>query len=355
MRKTTQLIASLALAAGFTAGSAQAELAGHPVVLVHGFQPANLLWPPASQHQVEQNGAAYWAEFWGSRADARIDWDSTQRLEEGIAVQAYAQMKDIAERGVCATPCVFVTHSTGDLVTRYLLENQAAWLAADGLPPLQVLAVLDFAGAGGGTELADLAMSIAYNNSWYLWPAKEAVKAILGFDPVPSSMGVVNDLQVNQARSQAVAPSALPRLRFVGAGSEYLGVTKPFIRGADDSVVPVHSACGAAIPGDFDSCSSTLSMAGMVTGQAAGALWHNHFPVLLSEGVHHSGTIGHQRGNVMVPVVNNTTLNGLSVAFDSRTYQARPWWKLFGSKDTYIEVPGSANSSMSALVYDTMN
>ncbi len=249
-----------------------------------------------------------------------------------------------------------VSHSTGDLVTRYLLENQARWLQADGLQPLKILAAIDYSGAGGGTELADLALNVAYNDSWYNWPLKQAVRAFTGITPEPGSLGVVNDLQTNTARNLAVSPNNIPRLRFVAGGSSYGGITKPFIAGTDDGVVPTHSACGATSSNGIDSCSSNLSLAGKVSSQNGPSdLYYNHFPILMNEGASHSGVLGSETGNISVPVVNDTTLNGLRVDFASRTYNKRAWWQWWGSGDRYVEVPGSNQTDMSTLVYNTLN
>ena len=353
MKKTliAATLASLALSAPATA-----QIAGKNVVLVHGFQPAQLSNPPTSNAAVSADGANYWQEFWGARAQARIDWDSTQRIEGNGMLFVYEQLKALSQSGLCAQGCVFVTHSTGDLVTRYLLENQARWLAADGLQPLQVAAVIDLMGAGGGTELADIALSVANNNSWWAAPAKAAVRAVFGIDPTPQNLGVINDLTTNQARSIAMSPNGIPRLRVVGGGSDFFGTTGAFISGTDDGVVPAHSACGATQAAAFDSCSRSIAMNGRV-GNASGpaALWFNHYPILMSESAAHNGMRGSQGNTRAVPVVNNVTLNGFRVAFDSRTYEQRAWWQLWGAGDTYIEVPGSDRRNLSELVYTSLN
>lgn len=353
MRKATL---ALAVAAACCSTTTLAQVAGHNVILVHGFQQEDLASPPANMAEVKANGEDYWRTFWLSRSDARVDWGSDGRVEGQIAQQAYSQIKSIAQQGLCDDYCIVVSHSTGDLVTRYMLENQARWLAADGLPPLKILASLDFSGAGGGTDLANLAVSVAYNDSWYLAPVKAAVKAFTGIDPQPGKLGVVNDLQTNTARNLAVSPNSIPRLRFVAGGSSYGGITKPFIAGTDDGVVPTHSSCGSASATGVDSCVSNLSLAGKVSSQDAPAsLYWNHYPVLMNEGASHSGVLGSEVGNISVPVVNNTTLNGLQVDFASRTYNKRPWWQFWGSGDTYIEVPNSDSTDMSTLVYTTLN
>ncbi len=182
------------------------------------------------------------------------------------------------------------------------------------------------------------------------------MKAFTGIEPEPGKLGVVNDLQTNMARNLAVSPNSIPRLRFVAGGSSYGGITKPFIAGTDDGVVPTHSACGATTADGIDSCSSDISLAGKITSQnGPDGLYYNHYPVLMNEGVTHSGVLGSETGNISVPVVNNTTLNGLRVDFASRTYNQRAWWQWWGSGDRYIEVPGSDQTDMSNLVYSTLN
>ena len=342
---------AVAIAGGLFAGTAHAQLAGHNVILVHGFQQEDLANPPANLNEVKSAGEDYWRTFWLSRSDARVDWGSDGRVEGNIAQQAYQQMREISQQGLCSDYCIIVSHSTGDLVTRYLLENQARWLQSDGLQPLKILAAIDYSGAGGGTELADLALNVAYNDSWYNWPLKQAVRAFTGITPEPGKLGVVNDLQTNTARNLAVSPNNVPRLRFVAGGSSYGGITKPFIAGTDDGVVPTHSACGATTSNGIDSCSSSLSLAGKVSNQDGPSdLYYNHFPILMNEGVSHSGVLGSETGNISVPVVNDTTLNGLRVDFASRTYNKRSWWQWWGSGDRYIEVPGSNQTDMSTLV-----
>ena len=345
-----------ALTTGMMAGTAQAQLAGHNVILVHGFQPEDLEAPPADFQAIKAAGADYWQAFWLSRSEARIDWPSNGRVEGSIAQQAYEQIREISRDRLCEEFCIMVTHSTGDLVTRYLLENQARWLQNEGLPPLKILASIDLAGAGGGTELANIAVSLAYNPTWYNWPLRAAAIAFMNVMPEPGNLGVLTDLQTNVARNLALNPNSIPRLRFVAGGSLYAGLTKPILAGTDDGVVPTHSACGATSARGIDSCSGNLSLAGKVISQnGPDGLYYNHYPVLMNEGVSHMGMLGLETGNISVPVVNNTTLNGLQVDFASRSYSQRPWWKLWGLKDQYLEVPGSDQTDMSTLVYSTLN
>lgn len=352
-KKRNLIAAGLALAFVMPAA---AQLAGRPVVLVHGFQQSDLINPPSSLQQVEQNGYNYWQAFWDAHADARVDWASNLRVENGIAQEAFTQLKQISQSGLCNTGCVFVTHSTGDLVTRYIMENQAHWLQAAGYQPLKVLAVIDFAGAGGGTELANDAISIAYSDAWYNDVLKAAVKAFTGVDPTPGNLGVVNDLQTTVARNEAVGPTSIPHLRFVGGGSEYGGITSPFISGTDDGVVPLHSACGATTVGAYDSCVNYVNLDGKRTSVSApGALYYNYYPVLMSAGINHGQTIDTTTGNAMTYADNNFGVNGINVNFSTDTYKYKPWWDIFGSASTYQEVTNASSYSMSGLVFQTLN
>ena len=138
------------------------------------------------------------------------------------------------------------------------MQNQAHWMRNAGLQPLKIIATLDYAGAGGGTDLADVAVAAA-NSEYVPEPMKWAAGAMLGLDLDVADykeLGVVIDLQTAVARTHATAPNNVPRLRFSASGGDQteigMGqvrtVTKTMIRGADDTVVPAHSSCGASAP-----------------------------------------------------------------------------------------------------------
>lgn len=355
MKNKKRILLTLTTAALF-AGAAHGQIAGKNVILVHGFQQGDLADAPDSQAEVNQRGDAYWQAFWASRAEARIDWASNERVQGGTAERAFDQMLAISQSGLCNDGCVLVTHSTGDLVARYILENQANWLQGAGAAPLNILTALDFAGAGGGTELADLAVNIAYSDNWYDYPVRAALGAFLGVDPEPGNLGVVNDLQPAVARNIGTSPNAVPRLRFVGGGSSYGGITKPFIKGTDDGVVPLHSACGGASAGSYDSCIGNVNLDGKRTSVSApGSRYYNHYPVLMSKGINHGAVIDNSTGNAITYAYNNFSANGVAIDFNTYTYNKRAWWQLWGSGDTYQRVRDGEQFSMSGLVYQTLN
>ena len=347
--KMKTIVSSLLLTG--LAATSQAQLAGHNVILVHGFQADNILNQPASSAEIVQNGESYWSEYWNTHADARLDWDSSERIEGGTAQRLYDDAVTLSLSGLCSTGCVLVTHSTGDLVARYFVENQADWLEANGYQPLNILTSLDFAGAGGGTEIADTVVSVVTSNNAASSLAVSAVEWFMGGTlDSNDDLGVLYDLQPANARNLATASSTIPRLRFAGAGNDYYGLTGGFITGTDDGVVPTHSSCGAVSPKAYDSCSKNVEFDGEKDkGDVNGPsnLFYNHFAVLMGDDTHHNGTIGTQDGVQLTYVDNNFDAGGIDVDFDTKTYDG--WFA------DYLYVKNSKGSTMSEKVYETLN
>lgn len=334
-----------------TALPVSAQLAGKNVILVHGLQPGQLMQESLGAQQVEQDGANYWSAFWLQHADDRLDWSSKQRLQQGIAESAYNKVMNWARSGFCEQGCVLVTHSTGDLVTRMVLDQQDVWTEAEGLKPLNILAVLDFAGAGGGSELAQLAVDVAGSESWLTAPIRAAVNAYLGFTVTPEKLGVLEDLRPVVARQTAIGAGPVPRLRFVGGGNEYYGSTGGFLPGTDDGVVALHSSCGGNQIEAIDSCVSFRALDGEQTSVSAPqGLYVNHYPVLMGSDTHHGGTIGDQRGVTLSYASNNLSAG---VNFSVATETSSSGWWLWAS--TYHTVKDSANSTMSEQVFNAVS
>ena len=91
--KMKTLVSSLLLTG--LAATSQAQLAGHNVILVHGFQADNILNQPASSAEIVQNGESYWSEYWNTYADARLDWDSSERIEGGTCLYTHLTLPTI--------------------------------------------------------------------------------------------------------------------------------------------------------------------------------------------------------------------------------------------------------------------
>ncbi len=322
----------------------------HKIVLVHGFQPGQLF----SQPDVSSDGENYWSGYWGSRADMRIDWPSTERIEDKIVTDfVWPKLVQMSQSGFCDVGCVFVTHSTGDLVMRYVLENQENWLTNAGYQPLNVLATYDIAGAGGGSELADLAVSVAQGTENWTILTEAALEAFLGGD-LTDNLGVLYDLKVNNARQLASVPDArVPRLRFVGDASEYLGATSPFIWGNDDGVVGSHSSCGGNRQGSFGSCSPYVAMNGKLESQsdAVTGFMSYHYPMLMGVDYSHGGLLEDSRKGMVTAVYSGIYLGDGSV-FNYNTYvEEQGWW--WWAAD-YLYVQNSSSQSMSRIIYSNM-
>ena len=348
MNKIKSLTAIAAL--GLSLCSTAAFSKEHKIVLIHGLQPQQLI----SDGDVTQAGEEYWQGYWNNLSDARIDWPSYERVEGKIATDyLWPKLKAFSESNFCDPGCIFVTHSTGDLIARYIIDNQENWLENAGLAPLNIVATFDIAGAGGGSELADLAVSVAQGTETWTFIIEAALEAWLGGD-LSDEMGVLHDLKVNNARQLASLPDArIPRLRFVGDASEYLGVTSPFIQGNDDGVVGSHSSCGGNRQGRFGSCSTQVAFNGKIAnqGNAVTGFMPYHYPMLMGKDYSHGSLLEpSQEGKVTAASSRQNVLSGESVQFDTYT-KTSGWWIW---KSDYLYVQNSASDSMSTLIYDAI-
>ncbi len=329
--------------------SASATIAGRNVILVHGFISEHLNTRPSLAQQ-KADAPNYWLDFWAQRSEGFIVYPSHERVQGVIKDQVRRQFLELQNRGTCANGCVFVTHSTGDLVLRDALTRFGQW--GINRNRVRVLSVIDLAGAGGGTGLADLAVSTAATRGPITGVVRAIAGGVLGTNFVPERLGVLNDLRVATARSIAQQNNSVPRLRVAGAGDQFLRITKGFIRGFDDSVVGMHSACGARRASNAESCSSSIRSNGqLASATGPGSLLHNHFPILMGDRADHSEMLTNDRfGGNLTTVVNNRTIGGLNVDF--RTDTSRRFWSWF---TRVREVSDSDRKSVSANIFDTLN
>jgi hypothetical protein len=344
--KTLVAISTLCL----TLCSADLYSKEYKIVLIHGLQPQQLIF----DGDVTEGGEAYWKDYWGNVSDARIDWPSYERVEGKIASDyIWPKLKEFSKSNFCNPGCIFVTHSTGDLIARYIIDNQETWLENAGLSPLNIVATFDIAGAGGGSELADIAVSVAQGTESWTFIIEAALEAFLGGE-LSDEMGVLHDLKVNNARQLAPLPDArIPRLRFVGNSSEYLGVTSPFIQGDDDGVVGSHSSCGANRQRHYGSCSAQVDFNGKIENQrdSVTGFMPYHYPMLMGDNYSHGSLLDtRQRGKVTAASTQKRLLSGEKIHFDTYT-KTTGWWFW---KSNYLYVKNSNNDSMSTLVYDAM-
>ncbi len=330
-----------------------AQLAGKNVILIHGLIPSDIN-NNRSNSQLLTGAKNYWQDYWKNKVTNTnkhiLYWPAAERVEGKIKDKIRNQL--VALGNDCINGCIFVTHSTGDLVTRYMLKHLGAWGLAN---KVKVSAVLDFAGAGGGTKLAELAVAVSEGSGAINSLQKWAVELALGFTPQQGNMGVMYDLMPSIARSISTGYSSTPRLRFVGTGRQYGGITKLFLTGKSDSVVAMHSACGAANFGDYQSCASNVANNGVLKSVSGpGNLWANHYPILMGEKTTHSGAINNDKGSEFTTIHNNRAFNGVNVDFATKTQ--RKWWS-FGRKVRWLKHNNQwgSKSSMSSIVFNTLN
>ena len=352
-----KLMAVLLASAAFS--SAHAAIDGMKVILVHGFQAEDLNDSHRSQ-KASQYGSytnymkhrannVYWNNGpWKGKADAIIWWDSKERITGGIASDIKNQFKALANNSAFrGKPLLIVTHSTGDLVVRHALKRLGSWGISSS--DFKVAAVFDFAGAGGGTEIADIANDVANGSGLINSAQRAAINAFMGFTPEKGKLGVLTDLRPGNARGIDAGSSAYPRFRFVGTGWSFAGATKPFLKGMDDSVVPLHSACMANYNGAYDSCSRNIANNGVIktVSKAPSGIWNNYHPILMGEKTNHGGAIGSQTGSELATVNSSNSISKNRVRLSFSTKTERKWW----SWGRYVRwVNGGSSKNMSNVV-----
>jgi hypothetical protein len=346
------------------ATTVNAQLAGKNVLLIHGFKPQHILNPPPDEGLAD--GLASWADFEPMLMDPAttriLYWPSHYRLSGpgGIAALITSELKPILASGFCDDQCIVITHSTGDLVARYVLANKLSLLGSSLVSRFKVAAVIDMAGAGGGTELANVAVDVMEGVN----TGEDILKGLLefaGFDfEFGMNPGVLIDLQPSVARNTAVNTiSAIPRLRIAGSGSEAFGfITHAIIKGQDDSVVPLHSACGAVDDGAYDSCVQDLRMDGRITSisnaPSLSQLYDYHYPIILSASMSHNVMHKNKTGHDMTLALsgadyyNSSHVKSIDVAVEHET--RRVWWDWFRE---YRFITGARDKTMGRVIVDS--
>ncbi|VUD66036.1 hypothetical protein TDB9533_03488 [Thalassocella blandensis] len=345
--------------------TAEAKLAGKNLLLVHGFQLEHLLSAPTDNGKADAEN--YWRNFEPATKNPEstriLHWPSHLRIEgqHGIAALLSEQLTTILSSGFCDNQCIIVTHSTGDLVTRYMLANKYSLLGPELAEKLKVAAVIDMAGAGGGTEIASVILDVinGINQSSTM---VEIVKFISGVDlSAATTTGIVTDLQPNIARNLALNHmDAIPHLRIASTGNEdYFGfLSDMFIKGGDDSVVPLHSTCGAVFANSYSSCVKDLAMDGKVQhvndAPHSSELYDYHYPIILSDALAHTDMNKDIRGNSMTFALEGASRyedqNANALALLPEYEVVTFWWDWFNE---YRLITGAQNKSVGRVIIDT--
>ena len=174
-----------------------------------------------------------------------------------------------------------------------------------------------------------------------------------------NNLGVVNDLTYNGARSIAMEPNDIPRLRFSAGGNTGISELNPMsqiIQGEDDTLIPASSTCGASSPRGIESCSNYVGYDGKRgTYNGPRGLLYNHFPILMADAYDHYNLAGDAHKGKATYVYNNFNA-GLTVDFETYIKTVtRKWWQFWIEAGTWQYVKDSDTKSVVRLVYDTLN
>lgn len=315
-----------------------AKLNGKNVVYVHGLQPA-AMFPPMrfDQDLREEDARGQAGNELGRIFEDYLYYNSSERLQQNEQYLE-GQIRRMERAGTCSQGCYLVTSSTGDLVTRYVLSKLNHWRI--DISKFWIIATFDLVGAGGGTELADLGAVVADGN-----PVSRAAREAIASIGLPEIwlVGIGTDLRPRNARDISTGNYGVPRYRIAGrgtnrdinvAGKGFGDITGAILWGGDDSIVPLHSACGSSKQEFIWSCSRTREMGGDTVAWTSGpsSLMPMHYPILMARDMHH--TQNSYRG-LAVPVDTSGTIligrdpNGLFRLEQNRSSRTTGhlWWR----------------------------
>ena len=346
--------------------SAPAQIAGKNVILVHGLSPSR--WLSGEESGGLEYAISYWQDIdpafkrQDGNTDYIIHWPPSRRLTgpKSVISMVVPQLKKLLRQDYCQQQCVILTHSAGDIITRYVLKNKAS-LLGDLADKLRVAAVIDLAGAGGGSDLADYIVGTASGVNY----SSDVIEALFAYAGLPIefgfNLGFVYDLQTSVVRNTATNGfPAIPHLRVAGTGTTRYGhATHLLIRGGDDSVSPLHSTCGAALPRSYYSCAQDIGADGRV-GWVPGApapweLYDYHYPIIMGQSVTHIDMVMNTVGNLMTPVRSQERAyqqKDPALAIDIDDYEQRgdgwAWWR------KYRFIRNSENKSVTSVLADSI-
>ena len=279
------------------------------VILIRGYTP-DVLFNAAMPKYGDATFNSYWApldeSYWGYYKKTllpgnkgrvvSIPWSSKDRINNGIVRSVAERIKAEMAKGLCANKCVMITHSTGGLVADYLLSSA---LDSKGSSydyseiANKVAVVIDLASAAGGSEVGALARDVAYG----VGCSNAITQTMMGllFKGVScgageDSIGVTNDLVPTRARQiNGSQFTYTPTLMVSGEGTAaWFGpITHLILPGNDDSVVAMHSTCGANSAAAVDSCSPTIKANGeLAKVSAPKGLYAAHYPWIMTQEEH---------------------------------------------------------------------
>lgn len=340
-------VGCLILIIGLISGSAQAAIGGKKVVFVHGLQTKafTTLFDSNRDAILRADAQVQAGTYLRNFFDDFIYFDSAKRLSAN-SLSLYNQVKRLESEGTCKDGCYFMTASTGDLVSRYIMSRLGQWGIDSS--KFRVLLTFDLVGAGGGTEGADVIVAVVEGN-----PISAAIADVLGkvFVGGPINFGaltgIINDLRPSIARQTAMQSNSVPRLRIAGGEETFL--ISAFLKGGDDSVVPLHSACGSSRAESVDSCSRSIGLNGKV-GSANGprSYLYNHFPIVMATDMKHTQI---DYTGTLVAMNNGRNFGPLNYSVSEKT-RTTGWW-IF--KKTYRTINKPSNQQAVQFLVNEFN
>ena len=303
--------------------------------------------------------AAYWNYYKNTLLPGNkgrvvsFHWSSKDRLTNGVVRSLADRIKTEIGKGLCANKCVMITHSTGGLVGDYLLSSAIDSKGSSydyKIISDKVAVVIHLASAAGGSELAsivrDVAFGVGCTNSLTQTIAGWIFKGV-NCGAGEDSIGVTNDLVPTRARQVNGSQfTYTPTLMLAGEGTAGVqgAVGNLLLPGNDDSVVAMHSTCGANSSTPVDSCSATVKPNGELTSvKAPQGFYAAHYPWIMTQ-EDHGEMIKVQRE--LDPSARETLVTRTYGNF-AETNQTTGWW-LF--KTNYRRIANDESRTSGQLI-----
>ncbi len=261
------------------------------VILIHGY--GNILAPDTDLIKWAMT-EFYWGR-WVKEAFSDVEvryiyWDATKRIEHQLG-DIVEQFNGYLEEGHCPNGCLVFTHSTGGMVIDILLaRSYESRGKTNDFSRIwdSTIASVNIASAAGGVGLANVLTDLVMGN------CNAVLSTLFPFVECgnPSSLGAGHDLRPDEARFINQSDYVrTPSLMIAGFGLMMPSVIRLSLKGENDGLVAMHSACGGNRYPESDetaaqSCSPVLAPDGTVKPQRVPDLYRNHYPIMMTKEGH---------------------------------------------------------------------
>ncbi len=280
-------------------------------------------------------------------------WSSKDRLTGGVVRSMAERIKAEIDKGLCANKCVMITHSTGGLVGDYLISSAINSKGSSydyKIIADKVAVVIHLASAAGGSELASIVRDVAYGVGCTNSITQTIVSWIfkgVNCGAGENSIGITNDLVPTRARQVNGSQfTYTPTLMLAGEGTAGVqgAVGNMLLPGNDDSVVAMHSTCGANSATPVDSCSPSVKPNGeLASVSAPRGFYAAHYPWIMT-GEDHGEMIQVQRE--LDPAARETLVTRMYGNF-AETQSSTGWWVF---KTNYRRITGDESKTSGQLI-----